>query len=103
METGKTVKNKNCDDCKRLEDLKAENETLRKERELSFLLLDVILIAIEHWGKQHGLLQSEENFNKGFPDWDNQVRMLLNQFREAGKETMRNRFLAILEAIESGK
>lgn len=96
----KTSENKNCDDCKRMEVLKAENETLRKEQELSFLLLDVILSAIEHWGKQHGLLHAKENFNKGFPDWDNQVCMLLNQFGEVSKETMRNRFLAILEAIE---
>lgn len=103
MQLEKAEENKNCEHCKKLVILKAENEKLRREQELSFLLLETMLSAVEHWGKQHGLLHSKENFNEGFPDWDNQVCMLLNQFREASKETMRDRFFTIFEAIESGK
>ena len=39
MEVEKVSENKHCDYCKRMEVLKVENEKLRKERELSFLLL----------------------------------------------------------------
>lgn len=99
----KSLENKNCNHCRMMEILKAENEQLRKEQELSFLLLDVTLSAVEHWGKQHGLLNPEEDFNKGFPNWNNQISMLLNQFGEAGKETLGNRFLTIFEDIKSRK
>lgn len=88
---------------KELEKLKAENEALRREQDLMFLLLEVTLTAVEQWGKENGLIRSEEDANQNIPDGDNQIGVLLNQVGNFSKEVTRDRFLALFEALKQSK
>ena len=88
---------------KELEKLKAENEALRREQDLMFLLLEVTLTAVEQWGKENGLIRSEEDANQNIPDGDNQIGVLLNQVGNFSKEVTRDRFFALFEALKQGK
>ena len=87
-------------ECKKL---KAENEALRREQDLMFLLLEVVLTAVEQWGKEHGLICSKQNTDQSVSNGDDQIGMLLNQVGNLGKETTWDRLLALFEALQQSE
>lgn len=82
--------------------LRKENEELRKEQDLMFMLFDVILTAVEIEKKKHGLF-SKENTNQSRSDSSNQIGMLLDKIGKLDKESTRDRLLAFFEGLQSSK
>ena len=82
--------------------LKAENQKLRREQDLMFLLLEVIMIAVERKMDSKSV-NSEQNVNQSVSDRDNQVGMLLKGIRESGENSLPDRLLAFFETFDSGK
>lgn len=82
--------------------LRKENEELRKEQDLMFMLFDVILTAVEIEKKKHGLF-SKENTNQSGSDSSNQIGMLLDKIGKLDKESTRDRLLAFFEGLQSSK
>ena len=85
---------------KELEKLKAENEALRREQDMAFLLLELTLTAVEQWGKEHGLCSSKQNANQNVPDKGDPISGILKQAGNFSKKDMQDRFSAIFEAFK---
>ena len=84
-----------------LERLKAENEELRKEQDIMFLLLDLTLYAVEIWGKKHGLFRGDSK--ESGTDIDNrndQISVLLENIGKSGKNVLLNRFLTVINTLK---
>lgn len=86
-----------------IENLKAENENLRREQDLMLLLVDLTLSAVEKWGRDHGLISPEQSADDGIGYRSDQVGMLLDQVGKSGKDSLGDRFTAIFKALEGSK
>ncbi len=102
-ETVDCKKAQNCDNCKEMEELKAENRQLLKEQEILFLLMDLGMSAVELWGEKNGLLGGDKNIDKNFSDGDNQIGMFLDQIGKFGKDSGTDRLAAFLDFLQRTK
>lgn len=96
-------KNNNCDNCERLNELRAENRKLKKEQDIMFLLLDLGMSAVELWAENNGLLGSKEDAEETFADGNDKIRMFLDQIGESGKNPRVERFASLLKSLQGLK
>lgn len=88
------------EECHLLKQKEAEVAALKKEQELLFLLLELGLIAMEHWARENGLLPgASTKSDKRLPDWNNQISMLLDKVRKSGQEISLDRLVRILKSL----
>ena len=83
--------------------LELENRRLRKEQDVLFLLMDLGMTAVELWGEQHGLFSGKKDLDKDSSDGNNQIGMLFDKIRKAGKETGVDRLAAFFEFLQGAK
>lgn len=90
----------NCQSCHELQTLKAENERLKNEQDLLFLLVDLIGVAVESLLRKNNLADSKEQLDQSGSQRANQIRMLADQIGETGKEVTGNRILTLFKLFE---
>ncbi len=88
------------EECYLLKQKEAEVAELKKEQELLFLLLELGLIAMEHWAREKGLLsssgtQSDQGLSKG----NDQISMLLNKVGKSSQEVSLERLIGVLKSL----
>lgn len=92
-----------CVYCQTVEELESENRRLRKEQDVLFLLMDLGMTAVELWGEQHGLFSGKKDPDEDPSDGNNQIGMLFDKVRKAGKEAGADRLAAFFELLQGAK
>ncbi len=91
-----------CNHCKELELLKAENSQLKRDQEFLFLVMDIGLEVIEKWAKENGLLVAGcEDSEKDFANRNNQVRIFIEKIRKADQDALFDRLIGLLDRLKS--
>lgn len=89
-----------CQACKLLKEKEAEIKALKRDQDLSFLLMDMILTAVEQWAKQNGLISpAKDVLEKSCGGGRDQIGMLLEQIGEAGQPAALDRLVALLKTL----
>ncbi len=91
-----------CNHCKELELLKAENSQLKRDQEFLFLVMDIGLEVVEKWAKENGLLATDsEDSEKDFANQNNQVRLLIEKIRKADQDALFDRLIGLLDRLKN--